>query len=316
MKSTQTYAVTDSEQAGTTLPTMSTGKLPSDLSLEASFATMWPVALGLLILYLPILHTVMLELWTQDEYSHGPMILCVSVYLLWQSRTAVLRETGKGSTNSGVLISAIGLILYLLGRSQEILMLQIGSAPWVVGGLVTLFYGCRALKRIWFPLFFMLFMVPLPGMVVETLTMPMKMAASYVAENLMYIMGYPVARSGVILQIAQYKMFVADACAGLHTLLNLEAMGLFYLSVVRHSSLPRNIILACLIIPISFAANVLRIITLVLVTYYLGDDAGQGFLHGFAGIVLFVSALLLIVLIDAALRVWLPGKPSIQRGHS
>ena len=107
--------------------------------------------------------------------------------------------------------------------------------------------------------------------------------------------GFPIARSGVILQVGQYQLLVADACAGLQTLLTLEALGLFYLNVVRHSSAFRNVGLALLIIPISFTANVIRVVTLSLVTYYLGDAAGQGFLHGFAGIVLFITALLLWV---------------------
>ena len=93
----------------------------------------------------------------------------------------------------------------------------------------------------------------------------------------------------------QYKLLVADACAGLHTLFTLEALGLLYLNIVRHDSLFRNVTLAILIVPISFTANVFRVIVLTLITYHFGDEAGQGFLHGFAGMVLFLSALLLIM---------------------
>jgi exosortase/archaeosortase family protein len=99
-----------------------------------------------------------------------------------------------------------------------------------------------------------------------------------------------------------YQLLVADACAGLHTLFTLEALGLLYLNVVTSSSWARNVALAVLIVPISFTANVIRVMSLTLVTYYLGDAAGQGFLHGFAGMVLFMSALLLIMLADSALR--------------
>ena len=96
--------------------------------------------------------------------------------------------------------------------------------------------------------------------------------------------GYPIARTGVILQIGQYKLLVADACAGLHTLFTLEALGLLYLNVIQHDSLFRNVTLAILIIPISFTANVIRVMILTVITYHFGDEAGQGFLHGFAGI--------------------------------
>lgn len=132
--------------------------------------------------------------------------------------------------------------------------------------------------------------------------MPMKMAVSYAAESLLFHLGYPMARSGVMLQIGQYKLMVADACAGLHTLFSLEALGLLYLNVMRHDSLMRNVTLAVLIVPISFTSNVIRVSALTLITYYFGDAAGQGFMHGFAGMLLFVTALLLIMAVDSIIQ--------------
>jgi exosortase B len=158
----------------------------------------------------------------------------------------------------------------------------------------------------WFPLFFMIFMIPLPGLFVDALTQPMKMAVSYVAELSLYNLGYPISRSGVILQIGQYQLLVADACAGLNTLFTLEALGLLYLNLIRHQSAMRNILLAIFIVPISFAANVIRVMILTLITYHFGDEAGQGFLHGFAGMVLFIAALTLIIASDGLLRMILP----------
>lgn len=145
-------------------------------------------------------------------------------------------------------------------------------------------------------------MIPLPGVLVDAVTLPMKIAVSYVAEDILYFFNYPISRTGVILQIGQYQLLVADACAGLHTLISLEALGLLYLNIVKHDSLLRNIALATLIIPISFTANVIRVIVLTLVTYYFGDAAGQGFIHGFAGILLFVVALILIISVDSLLQ--------------
>ena len=167
---------------------------------------------------------------------------------------------------------------------------------------VLLLRGPKQLRAIWFALFFMCFMVPLPSAVVDALTQPMKTAVSYVAEHVLYWAGYPISRTGVTIQIGPYQLLVADACAGLHTLFTLEALGLLYLNVVRTSSWFRNIGLAIFIVPISFAANVIRVIVLTLITYHFGDAAGQGFLHGFAGMLLFLSALALIIGTDSILR--------------
>jgi exosortase B len=187
-------------------------------------------------------------------------------------------------------------------------MFEVGSIVVVMAAVVLVKRGAAAFRMLWFPFFFMLFMVPLPSELVSALTLPMKMAVSYVTEQLLFLAGYPISRSGVVLQIGQYQLLVADACAGLQTLLTLEALGLFYLNVVRHSSAVRNVALALLIIPISFSANVIRVVTLTLVTYYFGDAAGQGFLHGFAGMVLFLTALMLILGVDSALQ-WAIRRP-------
>jgi exosortase B len=213
-----------------------------------------------------------------------------------------LAAKGRRPSTWGWPVVGAGLVLYALGRSQDILWFEVGSVVWLLAGLLLVLRGGAALRVQWFPLFFMLFMVPLPAAVVDTVTMPMKMAVSYAAEHVLFWAGYPVGRSGIILQMGQYKLLVADACAGLHTLLTLEALGLLYLNLVRHDSVLRNVGLALLIVPISFTANVIRVMSLSLITYYFGDAAGQGFLHGFAGLVLFLSALGLIIAADSLLQ--------------
>jgi exosortase len=117
----------------------------------------------------------------------------------------------------------------------------------------------------------------------------------------MYSAGYPIGRSGVTLIVGQYQLLVADACAGLNSIFALEAIGVFYMSIVQHASKARNILLAILILPISFVSNVARVIVLVLVTYYFGDEAGQGFVHDFAGILLFMVATVLTIAVDSIL---------------
>ena len=273
------------------------------LSLKAAMPEWWPILLGLLVMYAPTFYDLFNGLWATEEQMHGPVILALSIWLilrLWPR----MREkcAGKPASATGWVVFVIALVFYIIGRSQHIILFEMISLVWMLAAILLIKYGSSALKVMWFPLFFMLFMIPLPGTVVILLTMPMKMAVSYVSEQILYWAGYPIARNGVILQIGQYQLLVADACAGLQTLLTLEALGLFYLNLVRHTSVFRNVALAILIVPISFAANVIRVITLTLITYYLGDAAGQGFLHGFAGMVLFLSALILILGVDSLLQ--------------
>ncbi len=237
-------------------------------------------------------------LWTSDEQGHGPMILAVGLWLLAR-RLLSLREAQ--GTAWGLPPLALGLAAYLLGRSQSIWTLEIGAQPLVLAGLVLLFLGWRGLRLAAFPLFFLLFMIPWPGDWTAALTTPLKIAVSGVASQLLYWAGYPVGQSGVVLTVGPYQLMVADACAGLNSLFTLEALGLLYMNVMQHTAVWRNTALALLVVPISFAANVLRVLVLVLVTYHFGDAAGQGFIHGFAGLLLMLAALLLIMAVDGLL---------------
>jgi exosortase B len=263
------------------------------------------VALGLCAMYVPSFVDLFRGIWSRDEQAHGPIVLAISCWLFYRKWPEMWQaSTDSKATVAGWPIFICGLLLYIIGRSQDILIFEVGSLIWLLAALLLLLRGSAALKAHWFPLFFMLFMIPLPSPLVDAVTMPMKMAVSYAAEYILHWVGYPIAHQGVILQIGQYKLLVADACAGLHTLFTLEALGLLYLNLVRHNSAFRNIALAILIVPISFTANVIRVMVLTLITYHFGDAAGQGFLHGFAGMVLFLSALLLIIGVDSLLQLF------------
>lgn len=273
------------------------------LILKAAMPEWWPILLGMLVLYAPTFYDLFNGLWATEEQMHGPIILALSIWLIYRLWPRMMEKSaGKPTTAVGWLVFVIALAFYIIGRSQQIMLFEMSSFVWMIAAILLIKRGSSALKVMWFPLFFLLFMIPLPGTVVIVLTMPMKMAVSYVTEQILYWADYPISRNGVILQIGQYQLLVADACAGLQTLLTLESLGLFYLNVVRHTSVFRNVVLAILIVPISFVANVIRVITLTLITYYFGDEAGQGFLHGFAGMVLFMSALIIILGADTLLQ--------------
>jgi exosortase B len=269
---------------------------------------------GVLAMYLPSFWDLFHGVWASDEQGHGPIVLGLSIWLIYRKWPEIIElpQPGKPSIVAWALL-IFGCLVYIIGRSQDVPIFEVGSLIVVALAATILMRGWAGAKLLWFCLFFMLFMIPLPGLIVDAMTQPLKMAVSYVAELILSAAGYPISRTGVMLQIGQYQLLVADACAGLHTLFTLEALGLLYLNVVQHSSAIRNIILAILIIPISFSANVIRVMTLTLITYHLGDEAGQGFLHGFSGMVLFLSALLLIIGTDSVLRI---GAHQIHRSQA
>jgi exosortase B len=258
---------------------------------------------GLAVMFVPVFIALAQGVWATDAQGHGPLILAVSAWLIWHRR-AQLRAAAEQATPAGRgawMLLAFALLLYMLGRVQNLLMFQMAALIPLLAAALALTFGWAVTRAAAFPIFFLIFAIPLPGAVVDMLTQPLKQAVSYVAEQLLYWAGYPVSRSGVVLMVDQYQLLVADACAGLNSLFTLEALGLLYLNIVGHTSKLRNLLLALLIVPISFSANVVRVVILVLITYYFGDEAGQGFVHGFAGMVLFLVGLMLMLTVDRVL---------------
>jgi exosortase B len=286
------------------------------LDTLAPLKTWWPILAGLLVLYVPTYWLLAHGLWNSDDYAHGPIVLAVTLFLIWQQRAVFTSSPPDGLTGgqsfAGWILLICGLLAYAIGRSQSIVIFEIGSQIPVFLGALLITQGLKAVRALWFAFFFLLFMIPLPGFFVDAVTGPLKQYISVIAEQILYAAGYPIARNGVVLTVGQYQLLVADACSGLHSMFSLSAMGLLYLYLMEHTSKARNLIIMAAIIPIAFAANIVRVMVLILVTYHLGDEAGQGFLHDFAGIMLFIIGLLFLFLIDGILGFIFPDKPRVR----
>lgn len=280
------------------------GAMPRATTASGAWAWL-PLALGLAVLYLPTFYGLNRTLWNEDEHAHGPLILLVVLWLFWKLRQDYLQAAASPVTVMGALTFAFGLLVYVAGRSQSIVLFEVGSLIPVLAGVILLTRGADALRRLWFPLLFIAFMVPLPFIVTDVLTGPLKQQVSIFAESILHAAGYPIARDGVILIVGQYHLHVADACSGLNSMFSLSAIGLLYLYLMKYQSRWRIALLIASILPIAFAANIVRVVILILITYHFGDAAGQGFAHGFAGMALFVIALLLLFAFDSLLGVLL-----------
>ena len=164
------------------------------------------------------------------------------------------------------------------------------------------FVGGRAVRHLWFPLFYLLFAVPLPDSLVAALTNPLKIWISESAVSLLHFLGYPIASAGVMIQIGQYQLLVAAACAGLNSLITLTALTLFYVYLSHRANWRYMAVLTAAAIPIAIFSNLVRVLLLILVTYYGGEAAAQGFLHNFAGMTTFAVSLATIYFLDITIQ--------------
>lgn len=281
---------------------------PSAPGHQRQLAVWGLVLAGLACMYLPVYWEAVHGIWKSDDHAHGVIVLAVVLWLFWTLKKDIIISEFEAWPIVGWMLFILGLCAYLLGRVVNITILEFGSQPLVLSGLILLMGGLRFIRIAWFPILYNVFMIPLPGMFVDAVTGPLKSWISNIVVNVLYFFGYPVARSGVTITVGQYQMLVADACSGLHSMFSLTALGTLFIFIVSRGGLLHKFLMLASILPIAFVANVIRVLLLVLITYHFGDSAGQGFLHGLAGMVLMMIALVTLFAWDQILTCYFRDK--------
>jgi exosortase B len=254
--------------------------------------------LGCAILALPTMYEVATKTWTSEQGGHGPLVLATGLWAIWRELKGKDIERRPGKLSIGLPLLGLALGVFILSRITGILEIE---AFAMYGALISgayLVFGGLVMRAIWFPLLYLAFSLPPPDTVVTAVTQPIKIAISSWAVSVLHLLGYPVASSGVAIQIGQYQLLVAAACAGLNSIVTLTALCLFYVYLKHRSNVLALIVIAVAAIPVAVISNFVRVLALVLITYHFGDAAAQGFLHDFAGLLMFVVALLTIFGID------------------
>ncbi len=259
------------------------------------------IGAGWLALYGPVYWEFALGPWRRDENAHAPIMLALiagaAVARFLDGGFALNRSAAKAA--AGALALTIGLGAYLMGRATDATLIVSASQGLVALGLAIFFFGVDGARRLWFPLLMFSYLIIWPGWALDALTLPLKMFVSQATAEGLYAIGMPVAHAGAVLTAGPYTLLVADACSGLNSLIALTSVGAVYLYVARRSDWRINMIVLTALIPIAIAANIGRVCLLVAITYYLGYDAGQSFLHEGAGFVMFALALGLVFAVDA-----------------
>lgn len=198
-------------------------------------------------------------------------------------------------------IVSMAALLVLLRRAA-VIELEVYALYGLCIALLFSFIGWQALKAVLFPVFYLGFAFPLPQSLVDALTNPLKIWISDSSVSLLHAFGYPIASAGVTIQVGQYQLLVAAACAGLNSLITLSALTLFYVYLTHRANWRYMAVLIMAAVPVALFANLMRVLILILLTFHAGEAAAQGFLHNFAGMTTFGIALLTIYVLDILLQ--------------
>lgn len=258
----------------------------------------WILLLALLSLAIPTTLRLADQTWSKEFGAHGPIVLFTGAWLLWRAiprMQALASPSRPWLTGLGVVVS---LLLYVVGRAYDFISLE-GAGLYVF--CVSLLYdrlGAKSLLDAWFPILYLGLLVPAPGWLMDRVTAPLKLFVSHLATSIVEPLGLPIVREGVTLTVGPYQLLVEDACSGMNSLVGLVAITLFYIHLLEKAGWRYHLFLFLLIIPVAIIANTIRIVILILLTYFFGDAIGQSFLHVSAGLLLFALSLGLMFAID------------------
>lgn len=256
------------------------------------------VALGCAAIALPTMIDVARDSWSTEQGGHGPLVLATGLWAVWREIKGRSIEGRVGSLALSLALMTVALCVFVIARITGVIEIEAFAMYGAIISGAYMLFGPALIRAIWFPLVYLAFTLPPPDTVVAFVTQPIKIAISSWTVSILGLLGYPVASSGVTIQIGQYQLLVAAACAGLNSIVTLTALCLFYV-YLRHRSNPiAFLVIAVAAIPVAIISNFVRVMALVLITYYFGDAAAQGFVHDFAGLLMFSVALLTVFGID------------------
>jgi len=246
------------------------------------------------ILYTPIFHMLYRGRWHSIDYTHAYFILPISLWLAFRKRGAIKELISKAKPLSNILYITpviIGLLMYIFGWRQDYLFISTLSLIPLLYGLISYIYGLGIANVLAFPILYLLFVVPPPLGVLDSVTLPMRYGVSIAAEQVLVFFRYPILREGLLLSMGDKEIFLGQPCSGFRSLITMLALSLVYIHIIK-ARIRTKLILVFSVIPLALIGNLIRVIILCLITYYFGKEAGEGFFHSLSGAIIFIIILM------------------------
>ncbi len=251
--------------------------------------------------------------WDAIDYTHAYFILPLSLLIVWLKRHEIsviarneaTRQSRPTSYILHLTLLILGLAMFTFGWRWDYLFISTLSLIPLLFGICLFLYNKDLAKTLAFPILYLLLLVPIPIGVLDNITLPMRYAASVLSAHILTAMQYDIVREGLLINMGGHEIFMGAPCSGFRSLITMMSLGLVYI-YFNKGKLSKNLILFVSIFPLALIGNLVRIIALCLITFYFGEEAGQGFFHDFSGIVMFLIIILGLIGFEKALNRKLP----------
>ena len=259
---------------------------------------------ALLVVYWSVIRGLVSAWSTDDNYSHGFFIVPLALYFAWERRRAIAAAPVRPSP-LGLIVVAASLFMLVAGLLGAELFLSRVSIIGTLAGAILFLFGWPMLRIVFFPLAFMLLMIPLPAIIFNKIAFPLQLVASHVGEYTISSLDIPILREGNVLILANATLEVAEACSGIRSLVSLFTLGIVFGYFVDRRIWVRAII-ALSAIPVAILANGLRVASAGIAAHNFGSAGVEGLFHEFSGWVVFVLAFLMMFGLQRLLQRFLP----------
>jgi exosortase len=263
----------------------------------------WPTVLwfGVLLIacYAPVLARLAEQWRTDEDMGHGFFVPLVVAYMLWKQREQLCESVSSPSGWGLALVIYASLQLTVATLGAELFLARTAFVLAVIGSFLYL-GGTRLVRAAAFPLFLLFFMVPLPAILYNQITLPLQLLASRMAESVLMTIGIPVFREGNVLELAGQKLQIVEACSGIRSLLTLSFLSLVYGYFFERKLWIRAALFVATV-PVALLANAGRV-TLTGILGEVRPELARGVFHGLSGWAIFMIALALLVGVHQTMR--------------
>lgn len=243
----------------------------------------------------------MIRIWQSDTYAgHSLFVPIFSAFLLWSDRERLRGAAGKGSP-AGVFVLLAGLAMLVLGQAERSLTLQALSLVVTVAGATLWGFGSKCLQAAWFPIAFLALSMPVPRAIVRACSYDLQLFAARFAAFVVTLLGTPIHRRGLLLELPSVTLEVAEICNGLRFMSALVVLTVAFAQITQRTAAAKiGLVLAAP--PLAILANGVRVVALALGAEYIGPQAVSGIMHHSIGKVVWLLAIAPMVALGFILR--------------
>ncbi|MDP2644572.1 MAG: exosortase/archaeosortase family protein [Desulfobacterales bacterium] len=246
------------------------------------------------ITFYPVYPDLVSTWLNHSNNSHGILVPLITAYLIWQKKER-LADIPIANSKWGAVLLIASALLYIVSTAGAVTVISRAMIVFSLIGLVWFNFGSAVFSALKFPLYYLIFMVPVPDSLYLAVAFPLQLFATTLSAFFIQILSIPVYQEGNMLYFVQTQLEVAEACSGLRSMMAFLMLSVLFAYIMKKNRTNRLIIVVSAI-PLAIFANLIRVTGTGILAHYYGGKAAQGFLHDFSGMAVFAFGFVLLFL--------------------